>query len=820
VFPVYSAATKDGGVVLEYGGTDNNVNEFMKLTSGAAVAWTTPTPSGFAPTFAVSDTGTVYYRYRDEVRGGTYIAIIDGGTGNQLISPPPQGGTQTLTSAETNNPPNCASEVGTPISSSSTAQIIGDPILVLGDAYFFTGSGNAQLTYTQCSYSTDMNGNNSNGNYISNAFGIGASASTLDLLKVSPDGSQRLIPITSTSWSGQATYSAGSGIQPVGGSGPVFDFSDIITPDGNGGLLIFWWQSDSTGQTSCNLSRILNDSLQYTVPNPAGGGASGTTPCVYPISAVSTDDSIVYLSMSDGNSYSFDVNQNATLWSKPGEALSATNDDGVFVTTGSYRSVQTTHYNQGGTNDSASFNSLSIPGYVDAGLFLTYNSYGAAQLIPFSDPTFAADPASGWAFGPSGLGGDNSRSKPLGKFTTPEPGPGQCAKAGFDDDSIDPPFAMVPANTSDGSRLIIVHVSNPTLPAKVTVSNGGYINLDKTTLSGTDTTITITGNGMLTDGLTQDAQHPTLKITQGDSEIDLRVDVKSHINQKTIGLFGLYYANVLPAPKVQDLPNFASLLAAELNKDLTAQANVYVGNVPSVQPYSLNYATVNPSFGFHDPAFDNNFDDFKNLAADFSSKVAQKAFIEQDLNGFYVHNFYPPPAGKTGEAGLHDPLYNDIAVMADPLQGSQLSLQNVTTHEFAHILGARDNKDIRYKAKPELMYSRGDGPPDPCHLIRDDWNKMNKPPQPDMYAIAPESGPAGTTVEVAVGNLGSRPAKLFLNNQDITGQIQSWTPGVNGDGDIVTFIVPQGVGSGLVQIISSSGLPSINNRTFTVTGKQ
>ncbi len=92
---------------------------------------------------------------------------------------------------------------------------------------------------------------------------------------------------------------------------------------------------------------------------------------------------------------------------------------------------------------------------------------------------------------------------------------------------------------------------------------------------------------------------------------------------------------------------------------------------------------------------------------------------------------------------------------------------------------------------------------------------MNHPAGPDIWDYAPKSGPVGKTVTVVGANFGATPGQLSLNGVSIT--VQSWIPGTNEHGDIITFVVPQNATSGPIQITASNGLFSTNNPQFTVT---
>jgi hypothetical protein len=189
----------------------------------------------------------------------------------------------------------------------------------------------------------------------------------------------------------------------------------------------------------------------------------------------------------------------------------------------------------------------------------------------------------------------------------------------------------------------------------------------------------------------------------------------------------------------------------------------------------------------------------------------------QDLNGFYVQKFYPPaPFGAAlADQGLHSPTQNYIALIADPVGVAPQSTQNVTAHEFAHILGAPDL--VAATNRGELMSKTG-SPDNWCHLKRQIWNSVNTVPGPTVTSLGIKSGAPGTTVSVFGTNFGSIPGQLLLNG--VATAVESWIPGTNGADDVILFVVPQNATSGPIQVITSSGRASSNNPMFTVTKTQ
>jgi hypothetical protein len=194
---------------------------------------------------------------------------------------------------------------------------------------------------------------------------------TVGVVRIGQDGGVQHFPVSSVSWSGEATLGGGWSFDKGASQLPEAFFSKIA-PDGIGGQLFVWGARSSipNDPQHLNLSRLLNGSAPYTVPLPANGDI-----------ATNQQGTAFFADRFARNVSAVDVTSGAPKWNMSAFAfLGATDDGGAIVVS----APGTQELDQNG-NVTASALSVYPDAYLDPGIY-DYLSRDFGELVVLKTP--------------------------------------------------------------------------------------------------------------------------------------------------------------------------------------------------------------------------------------------------------------------------------------------------------------------------------------------------------------------------------------------------------------------------------------------------
>jgi len=536
-------------------------------------------------------------------------------------------------------------------------------------------------------------------------------------VSIMPNGTAYLVALVDQQvWLIGLTSSGSPSQQVIGQSSLVI--TDTIIPDGNGGVLVVWGNGTTT---------FVSD---------IGGSANGTYSTLGQVQqAILGDTGAAYLYGGNGRAsiLAISTSTGTLLWQwdfpagHSGSLIAPQTGGGVVAVDHSSDSngneIQQTVVRLDGngipTYDTWSTGPGFLSYYADGIWINSINPFTLqANWTPGSVSASTVSVADTDWINPAGNERKQGRPPKQTRFqenTT-------CSAV---DDTIDPPWIMVPMSGSNGGAK--AHIRGNTQDVQFVSEDTTIATVIPAAPTGGITTITVSGlkSGQITTIDARSISDPTHNYAQ------LKVVVKPRIT-KTVDIFRIIDSTNNLTP--QTVPDFSSL-QTYLNTVWGAQSNTYFTVNPKVD--KIVHYDLLPS-----PGGDGTLNDMTVFGSDLSEEAAifnvtHPSGSTSQLQADYVNRIGPPIGGSwPADRQVEGLALNagSFSFVEDTPAGTGHNLRtNISAHELGHAVGTYDIYEPRTKVSNQIMYGdlRTGDPLNPCEVKRCDWSRMNPTPGDD-----------------------------------------------------------------------------------------